>query len=117
MKELIELARDKGFVSRNISFLLTLTKSGNEQKIKYWFFLWMCEFQGWLREFKNIDVEVYLLPSYHNSIEIEQYDEDRSFTFRIRFKGIGQAVSMRHIYFKYEQSLEKGLIDALKLIK
>lgn len=117
MRELIELAKGKGFISKNISFLLTLIKSRNVEKIEYWFFLWMCELQDWLRESKNIDVEVYLLPSYHNSTEIEQDKEDRTFTFRIRVKGIAQNSSMKDIYFNYKVALQKGLLEALKLIK
>ena len=105
MKKLIELAKEKGFISERISFLLTLLKNGEKRQIEYWYYIWMCELQKWLRDKHQIEIEIHFneLTSkyrigYISAILDEKLDIIKEFKI-------------------YEQALEKSLIESLKLIK
>ena len=114
MKELIKLAKEKGFESKlRISFNSSFTA---KEHINNAYYFWMCELQKWLRGTHNIDVETYLISSFKNDIEQSQEREEKSYTFQIFLEGLKQPYSPHNIYFSYEKALEKGLFETLKLL-
>lgn len=71
--------------------------------------------QKWLREKYNIDVEPYLILYYGEEAEKPQTINEKEYTYKILNQGINEFVKTR--YKNYEKALEKGLFEALKLIK
>jgi len=72
--------------------------------------------QKWLREKHNIDVEPYLVLIDSNNNYKKQII-DKEYSFKIIQEGIPLFIISKHIYLKYEEALEIGLIEALKTIK
>lgn len=73
--------------------------------------------QKWLREVHNIDVEPYLILMISNrDIEIEQDFDCKQYTYHLKNKGISQFVGNAGVKDSYEEALEIGLQEALKLI-
>lgn len=94
--ELIALSREKSFMSKD-----NLVKV-NES----YYYLWMCELQEWLREKYDINIGI----EYYNSTKTYQYTIIHYHEKWDFYKGI--------IYYNtYEKALQKGLLEALKLIK
>lgn len=73
--------------------------------------------QKWLREIHNIDVEPYLILCKHNNKEIPQHPEEKEYDYMLIVSGISQYIGTIQNNLSYEQALEKGLQEALKLIK
>lgn len=71
--------------------------------------------QKWLREVHNIDVEPYLILMIKN-IEIEQDFDSKEYTYHLKNKGISQFVGNAGVKDSYEEALEVGLQEALKLL-
>lgn len=63
--------------------------------------------QRWLREVHNIEVEV-------NRI---RYSNSREYVFDIRNNNVQLKSSLKNTYGSYEESLEYGLFEALKLME
>ena len=73
--------------------------------------------QKWLREVHNIEVEPYLIICKHNNREIPQLPEEKEYDYKIIVSGISQYIGTIQNDLSYEEALEKGLQEALKLIK
>jgi hypothetical protein len=106
MKELIKLAREKGFDFDVFSFgeenekgETTILSTSNDETIRY---LWMCELQKWLRDKHNM----YLIPYPDASEQLYMYD----------LWGNDIETCIGRDFDTYEEALESGLTEALKLI-
>jgi hypothetical protein len=74
--------------------------------------------QKWLREVHNIDVEPYLIVmTKNNDIVVEQDFDMKDYTYFLKHKGISQFAGNSGVKGSYEESLEVGLQEGLKLIK
>lgn len=102
---LISLAKEKGFISELLSH--TVWKYSYKEDLRY--YLWMCELQKWLREIHLFHIEIFL-----------GYDEDNIWYDYSLYK-----IAMNYEYKPlasssngetYEKCLQKGLLQALKLI-
>lgn len=72
-------------------------------------YLWMCELQKWLRDMHKINIVA--LP-YTASIE------DRSIVYIWMISGMKSSTAVKKEHYKlFEDALESGLQEALKLIK
>lgn len=91
--ETAKLAKEKGFLSRDN--LVTINSD--------YFYLWMCELQKWLRDTHKIHITV-------TSISQESW--------QYHITKIGEKLGDRcgEDYATYEEALEDGLLEALKLI-
>lgn len=91
-KPIIQLSRDKGFISRD-----NLIKVNEE-----YYYLWLCELQKWFRDEHNIYVQIFRNEDGYNK-----------YTWRIDHP------LRTHNKWRdtYEESLEDGLFETLKLIK
>ena len=105
-EQLIELAKENGFISERISFLLALLKSNDREKIDYWYYLWMCELQKWLEDTRDlrfpyfcdeINNHAFAIYGYYEKSESLLYESDWHNT--------------------KEKALQQVLFEALKLIK
>jgi len=110
MKEqLISLAKEKEFESSVIG------KSVNAKySSKPFYYLWMCELQKWLREEHRINVESNYLPNIQKYrclyVPMTKAIPNREkYSLRSKYYGIDN-------HETYEQALEEGLLEALKLI-
>lgn len=114
MKEqLIKLAEEKGFFQDFTAMQI----SYGHLDIDY---LWMCELQKWLRDKHNIDI-IFEPERYKNGINycvqaqcFDLINGDSKLNFIINATYM---FNDNHEYPTYEQALEKGLSEALKLIK
>jgi hypothetical protein len=89
-EELIKQSRIKGFLSRD-----QLVEVNDD-----YYYLWMCEFQKWLREEHDIDIIIRKFATGYYSeiyINIKIYYEPK-------------------LSKTYEKALEVGLLETLKLI-
>lgn len=103
-EELIALSKSKGFES------LVIGKSVNSKySNKPFYFLWLCELQKWFREVYGINIQ----PSTDICLEwvclVQSLHPEASYTGESKLFG-----SNGHTY---EQVLEEGLLEALKLIE
>lgn len=71
-------------------------------------------FQKYLREEYDISVEPYQVLITHNDREVETNDNE--YCYKIIKSGISIFISNRELYKTYEEALEAGLFEALKLI-
>lgn len=97
-EELIKQSEEKGFISRDR--LVKVNES--------YYYLWMCELQKWLRDKHNIDVQAPCIR--FNSLKVKGYQYAITSDNYQQFTQEGD-------YNTYEQALEQGLIEGLKLIK
>ena len=101
--KLIKQSADKGFVSRD--YIVEVNED--------YYYLWMCELQKWLREEHNIyiqpSLEMIVLdsPVYVVSIFIKNDKSEFGIT----------RMSYTTGFRSYEDALEAGLYQGLKLIK
>jgi len=109
-KELYKLSNLNGFYADFTNLQL-------RKDIKDVHFLWMCELQKWVREKYDIHINISKIyecnkfPALFKGWHIYIAGE----TFEINYKVNNELINK---YFKtYEMALEKGLIEALKLIK
>lgn len=88
-------------------------------------YLWMCELQRWLREVHKIHLSV-VYSADHNKFSVNGYDEfhwreisKRNPRSEGRFPYPYKSEFLRHYWNHktYEEALEYGLQEALKLIK
>lgn len=108
MKELIQLAEEKGFRDR---FICPKVIPNPENINDY---LWMCELQKWLRD--DYRIHIMVIPDkthdigmlFNCAVKIDA--EDYSYDLIIRYKSKIQEFEL------YEQALQEGLTQALKLI-
>lgn len=100
MKEqLIKLAKEKGFIS-NIHKAISMQT--NDSLYEY---LWMCELQKWLRDEHDIHVTA-------DRVEfLETSEKGYMWIIYNQKHNAGEELTT------YEVALEKGLLEALKLIK
>lgn len=97
MKEqLIQLAKDKGFISLVIGKSATAKYSN-----KPYYYLWLCELQKWIREKHRRHINIQCLGS----------------NFFVTLSGSGGHVNLGNQFRYYEEALEKGLQEHLKKIK
>ena len=108
-QELVQLAKDKGFVATFVHDKPFIYSSKEPLR---WLF-WMTELQKWLREIHNIHLRV--IPSeedirYYDAtvITLNTYNPDE-WLWNERF--------IYYDYDSYEECLEDGLLEALKLLK
>lgn len=110
--DLIQLSREKGFISRDN--LITVNAS--------YYYLWMCELQKWFREVHNIDIH----PSFN--LGIKEYGgwslcvTPLDYTAHALSVLISNRFEYMHFeeertFHTYEEALEAGLQETLKLIK
>ena len=112
-QELIELAGKKKFYSK---FLYQVAyKYSTKEDLRYLF--WMVELQQWLREVYNIHINITKVyecsksPAKFDGWNIYIAGKDFETSFEINNSLISK-------YFNtYEEALESGLLEALKLIK
>lgn len=112
MKEqLIKLANEKCFLSK-LSIILSgidyIPKTIEKYIEDIEHYLWMCELQKWLMDTYDIYVNSYpyQIPELYFGSDI------------IKFNGITLDLLNQTLHDEtYEQALEKGLFEALKLIK
>ena len=105
MKKLFILATSIGFIPQNLS-ISWKTDS----------YLWMCELQKWLREKHNSIVEiVYSKQDYTSPIKFESTVD--YFTKELEYEITTEPEFRSEKFLKYEDALEIGLFNALKLIK
>lgn len=114
-KQLIKLAREKGFKSKHIDLDFFTVKDGN--LYEYWLYLWLCELQKWLRDEHNINFWVECF--YHDGLNYFCESEIKILDF---FKSIDEydewfANNFIGNFNSYEKALEEGSKQALKLIK
>jgi len=103
MKELYVLSNKLDFTSKNL-YIDWKTDS----------YLWMCELQKWLREVHNIHIEVYLARDIRNEYHIHIAGEDE---LSNNSQNLIEKYLDTNIYDSYEEALELGLKNGLKLIK
>jgi len=115
MKEkLEELAKEKGFAGESyyietFPFENTRERLNEVEEISY--YLWLCELQKWLREKHQNNVII-------NPIADTVTKEcDLKYTRKLYIYGILQGGLLVHVYTTYQQALEEGLFEALKLVK
>jgi len=70
--------------------------------------LWMCDLQKWLREVHNLDV----IPNHYGGINFP----NTCYNCYIN-KHLNTESKLTQVYNTYEEALEQGLLEALKLIK
>ena len=107
MKEqLIALAKEKGFEARlsshNHTNLPYNKKIFNKEAINLSYYLWICELQKWLRDVQKIDI----------IIDVSTFGETYSSFIPNFIRGDWRSGECN----SYEQALEAGLIEGLKLI-
>ena len=114
MKELIKISKEVGFKSealRNISVISTS---------ELFVFLWMCELQKWLRDEKNIDVEI-TSSSYHGSKAYTYNVYTGDFKWNTPptqpYRDTSRDNSVFGNHESHEKALQYGLLEACKLIK
>jgi hypothetical protein len=74
--------------------------------------------QKWLREKHGIDVQSYFIEYRSNGRLIELKPEDRTYSYRIYKNGLDHFVWTSEPEFdSYEDALEEGLHEALKIIQ
>lgn len=97
-QELVQLAKDKGFVT-GISYNMPENSLG-------WLF-WMTELQKWLRDKHDIHIRMQMwLP-----------DESNRFDADIISNLVDVEEESNNEFLVYEDALEEGLFEALKLLK
>ena len=98
-KQLIASAKEKGFESHIIGKSVEAKYSNKD-----FYYLWMCELQKWIREEYGIDLVI--LPEHL----------EKEVGYRCSIEPLNsQSYETSHCY-SYEQALEEGLKQALKLI-
>lgn len=110
MKELIKLAESKGFESY---FMIAISFIHCSEHVitdpEFINHLWLCELQKWLREKHKL--EVLVVPIVIGVYSFKIYDISDSVIMVL------QLHPSKHRSKTYEEALEKGLFEALKLIK
>ena len=130
MNEIVKLSREKGFVSRDM--LITISES--------YYYLWMCELQRWLREFHNIHVVLKPIMGSKNGYDsfpmlgwgsdvicLNKNSENSYYMgypigdwFTASSDNFDEGDTLEDFRvnpLRYEEALELGLIEGLKLIK
>lgn len=73
--------------------------------------------QKWLREKREIIVVAYPIMFTHNDIPLSQEFKDIEYSFKLFVNGVEEFINRDDIFDQFEKALEKGLFEALKLIK
>lgn len=75
---------------------------------QYHYYIWMCKLQKWLREVHEI----------HTELDVHSASKPEKFTYSVSIlpKSYGTWIRIGE-FLTYEEALEKGLYEALKLIK
>ena len=105
--KIAKLAEEKGFKTKTVTTKVTndyLLGGKNVMITEMCIYLWMCELQKWLREVHNIHITV-------TSISQE------SWQYHIQKPKDKLGDNYNEDYENYEEALEDGLQEALKLIK
>ena len=103
-KQLIASAKEKGFESHIIGKSVEAKYSNKD-----FYYLWMCELQKWLREEHNIHIEIHLvIKPIGNTIY-------KSEVYKV-FGDMKIGTHFLEYYQTYEQALEEGLKETLKLM-
>lgn len=106
--ETAKLAKEKGFITKTVTTGFTndyLLGGKNVMITEMCIYLWMCELQKWLREVHKI------------VLLIHQYDDNKKYSYLIDEEFIYEFGTRNPNYNIYEEALEIGLQEALKLIK
>ena len=101
--KLVLLAREKGYYSFH---------TVNREQGSGWF-IELCLLQKWLREVHNIEVEVYREVDFADECYYNTYCVD-VFNNKLSFQSKDSIFTER--IDTYEQALEQGLLEGLKLI-
>lgn len=116
MKELIELAKEKGFKSSyliepTLGYILNLKETQKKDLYEMLDYFILCELQKWLIDKHNIIVEPLVNYQYNPNIDILGY------FYGIVIQGKEWTnYSKRLIGQTREEALKQGLTEALKLI-
>jgi len=97
-EEIVKLAKEKGFLL-DINHI-TCFSSNYVIDIYY---LWLCELQKWLRDERSINMD----------IEFDNYQGIDEYFCTVR----NPISSYSGLHYSYEDALEKGCFEALKLVK
>ena len=111
-KELVKLAKEKYF----LGYFPKEWEHHTKEPLRYYF--WMCDLQKWLREdcgvFVGVDCDSrgkYRFHIYNVGLPKEGFPKiigvDETFDFEVGRE--------EYTYAKYEQAMEDGLVEALKL--
>lgn len=104
-EQLIKLAREKSFKSSfEINDLIPI-----KSILCYYFY--MCELQKWLREKHNLNIYIDTTPAF-DKFQPSKYRA----TVKVAFQPFKWTTAFYYLGDTYEESLEKGLQEALKLI-
>lgn len=95
--DLIHLSREKGFISRDNLIMVNANYK----------FLWLCELQKWLRETKDINIEIYCHKEKNNILWNWS-------GYYIKIQGLFTKGSNYHN--TYEEALEEALLYYLNNI-
>lgn len=114
-QELIDLAIKHKFSSK---FLYQVAyKYSTKENLRYLF--WMTELQQWLREVYNINVESNYLPNISKYRSLYKPMNIKASDFKTAkdwYNAVDKYYGKTN-YDTYEEALESGLLEALKLIK
>jgi hypothetical protein len=103
MKELIELAKEKGFETNHMLVVFGCSPQKlSESEEDSIYYLWMCELQKWLRDEQKINID----------IEFDRCEGLTVYRVTLWYPHLGYSCEK----YTYEEALEKGLFEALKLI-
>ena len=103
-----KLAKEKGFTTHTVTTKFTndyLLDGKNIMINETCILLWMCELQKWLREVHNIHITIlrYKKGEYYLVSVVGNDENESPNDFTVKYK-------------TYEEALEVGLMEALKLI-
>lgn len=140
--ETAKVAHEKGFTRKEVGFSFTTTRrnyyshkgelngdctdfiievfNGDKDKalLKYPLYPATSQslLQKWLRELHNIDVQSYLIEMSTNGRQIKQDLDQREYMYRIYKEGVDIYISNIKDIYNYEDALEAGLVEGLKLV-
>lgn len=110
-QELVQLAKDKGFHISLGEIHLPLGQGSSEREI-----MWMSLLQKWLREVHDIQIEI--ISFYQDNIVFGyNYCMYKTQIERIEYELNELSKPIHCDYNIYEEALEEGLTQSLKLIK
>ena len=125
--KIAKLAKEKGFTTHTITTKVTndyLLGGKNVMITEMCIYLWMCELQKWLREVHNCFIDI--LPHRDGNSKNKQWKSKKDVFWSVEVDYYGKNFEIeltddsdftQHFNKTYEEALEIGLYQALKLIK
>jgi len=111
-EEIIKLAKEKEFVSKEL--YNNPYKYSTHEDMRWLF--WLTEIQKWLRDKHGIDIDIIRNNNeFVNFVKEKQNVDVPKYLALILING-DNCINYRYYNNTYEQALEAGIIEALKLI-